>query len=112
MTAITTILTIVTLPIATFQIHMSWPFLVRPSDDPGTVGLLSLRLETSWLSTPDSNDGSGRAASTATSPSCEGLSNGESGDWGQAGGGREGPVQWHEDKAVDFIQVCGRNGRR
>ena len=90
---------------------MSWSFLVRPSDDPGTVGLLSLRLETTWFGTPDSSDGDIRAAPTAAptaeptaaSPSPEGTN--ESGDWDQAGEAREGPVQWCEDKAVEFIQV-------
>ena len=92
---------------------MSWPFLVRPTDDPGTVGLLSLRLQTTWLGTPDTSDGGARgaptAAPTATSPSPEGFN--ESWDRDQAGGGREGPVQWHADKAVDFIQVGKRRGR-
>lgn len=100
------------------QVHMSWPFLARPSDDPDAVGLLSLRLETTWFSSSSSTgDDAGadagvrgsRGDTTAESPLSEkgGSAAGSTEEWGQAGGGRRGPMQWDEEKAVDFIQVCG-----
>lgn len=82
------------------QVHMSWPFLARPSDDPNAVGLLSLRLEITWFSTQEEGEGPGPAAADgrpeeeATSPS-----------GGPGEGGRQGPEQWDEEKAVGFIQV-------
>lgn len=98
---------------------MSWPFLARPSDEPDAVGLLSLRLQTTWFSTLE--DGRGRdigdaehggtghcQGQAAESPSSKGSSTGSTEDWGQASGGRRGPLQWDEEKAVLFIQVCAR----
>lgn len=91
---------------------MSWPFLARPSDDPGyAVGLLSLRLETTWFSTIDEQEDGGNgnvnAGRAAESPSSEAAASsaGSFQDWGQASGGRRGPEQWDEEKAVLFIQV-------
>lgn len=88
------------------------------------MGLLSLRLESTWFGTLDEDQDVGRAgigqgqgrgkgqaaaaAGAAAYPSpggsCAGSADSE--DWGQAGGGRRGPVQWDEEKAVLFIQVC------
>lgn len=86
---------------------MTWPFLARPSDDPHAVGLLSLRLETTWFSTLE-DEGAGHAAE---SPSSGGSGSGggsvEAEEWGQAAGGRRGPQQWDEEKAVLFAQVRG-----
>lgn len=93
---------------------MSWPFLARPPDDPSAVGLLSLRLETTWFSTLEDagDDGTrqpgGAGYTAAESPSSQGAASttGSVEDWGQASGGRRGPLQWDEEKAVVFIQVC------
>lgn len=106
------------------QVHMSWPFLARPSDEPHAVGLLSLRLETTWFSTLEDHDqhaGQGQGGTgqgqdqgqgqgqgqAADSPSSAGSGSGAGSveEWGQASGGRRGPLQWDEEKAVLFIQV-------
>lgn len=93
---------------------MSWPFLARPSDEPHALGLLSLRLETTWFSTLEDHvagQGQGQGQGQgAESPSSGGSSSasgaGSVEGWGQASGGRRGPQQWDEEKAVLFIQVC------
>lgn len=100
---------------------MSWAFLSRPSDDPNAVGLLSLRLETTWFSTVGGGDddgdgenaGQGRDGVIAglefasCSPSSDGRGSGRglSSGWDEAVGERQGPLQWNEEKAVSFIQV-------
>ncbi|CAM9352115.1 unnamed protein product [Scytosiphon promiscuus] len=100
------------------QVHISWPFLARPSDDPGAVGLLSLRLETTWFSSTTMDDAgagtdtgvhSGLGDVAGESPSSEGGGSTSccSEEWGQASGGRKGPMQWDEEKTVDFIQDYG-----
>lgn len=94
---------------------MSWPFLARPPDNASAVGVMSLRLETTWFSTlEDAGDvsagQSGAGNTAAESPSSQGAVSaaGSLEDWGQASGGRRGPWQWDEEKAVVFIQVCWR----
>eukprot|EP00903_Cladosiphon_okamuranus_P019892 g18284.t1 len=95
------------------QVHMSWPFLARPSDEPHAVGLLSLRLETTWFSTlEDGIAGQGQGQGQAAESPSSGVSGAVSGadsieEWGQASGGRRGPQQWDEEKAVLFIQDYG-----
>lgn len=92
---------------------MSWHFLARPPNDPSAVGLLSLRLETTWFSTlEDAGDGNagqpGAGDTGAESPTSQGAVSaaGSLEDWDQASGGRRGPLQWDEERAVMFIQVC------
>ncbi|CAM9702470.1 unnamed protein product, partial [Ectocarpus fasciculatus] len=101
------------------QVHMSWPFLARPSDDPDAVGLRSLRLETTWFGTvEDVGAGAGggglaepgSAAGEEKSPIGAGSAAvGRFGDRDEAGGGggERGPSQWDEEKAVGFIQDYG-----
>ncbi|CAM9469136.1 unnamed protein product [Ectocarpus sp. 13 AM-2016] len=101
------------------QVHMSWPFLARPKDDPDAVGLRSLRLETTWFGTQDDVGAGGaggdvtavpgNAAAEGESPIGAGSPAGSVGDWDEAGGsaGGRGPSQWDEEKAVGFIQDYG-----
>ncbi|CAN0543978.1 unnamed protein product, partial [Ectocarpus sp. 12 AP-2014] len=101
------------------QVHISWPFLARPKDDPDAVGLRSLRLETTWFGTQDDVGAGGaggdviavpgNAAAEEESPIGAGSPAGSVGDWDEAGGGAGGrrPSQWDEEKAVGFIQDYG-----
>ncbi|CAB1101944.1 unnamed protein product [Ectocarpus sp. CCAP 1310/34] len=104
------------------QVHMSWPFLARPKDDPDAVGLRSLRLETTWFGTQEDVGAGGaggaggggiavpgNAAAEEESPIGAGSPAGSVGDWDEAGGGAggRGPLQWDEEKAVGFIQDYG-----
>lgn len=77
---------------------MSWPFLAKPSEDPGAVGLLSLRLETSWFASLDGGSGA-----VWEFPEMGGAEEEACGS--EASGGRQGPSQWGEERAVNFIQV-------
>lgn len=48
------------------QVHISWPFLACPADDPSAVGLRSLRLGSTWFSIErDGPDSYGHARNTS-----------------------------------------------
>ena len=89
------------------QVHISWPFLGRPSDDPG---LNSLKLKTCWLSAHDSasNQQGGEGPSVHDWPTEDDGDDDIDVQFVEDAADRNGisaPHQWDEDKTVEFIQV-------
>lgn len=98
---------------------MSWSFLAKPSDDPAVaVGLLSLRLKTSWFTALDvdnhvNSDAGIHGDNGETAPLSPSSGNGEDvgnekssgGTWGKRTSGQRGPEQWDERKTLKFIRV-------
>lgn len=87
---------------------MSWPYLARPSDDVSDKGLLSLRLNSTWFCISEGGDVE-YGASESSSRDGVGERVHEGGDDGREQpkvSDEQGPLQWEEEKAVEFIQVC------
>lgn len=88
------------------QVHISWPYLGRPSDDPEAVGLNSLKLETSWFSACDIVENRQRADSVRVGD-CGNDDLGVDGTKQSIeGAGVPTPKQWDDMKVMEFIQVC------
>lgn len=90
------------------QVHISWPFLGRPSDDPAAVGLNSLKLETCWFSACDIVDNRQRADSVRVGD-CD-VEDLRVDDTNQSSEGpgvpsTPAPEQWDTRKVMEFIQV-------